>query len=218
MRLKPFNFGRCLFLAVLAALALVLISAPQAQAHKVYVFAWVEGDTVHVDAYFSKSKKAQDSPVEVLNDAGEKLLEGKTDAEGRFSFKAPQKTNLHVVVSAGMGHKNEFLLKADELGEPVDGAGTPAVSSPSPSAPAPVTAPAAASVSAPSTSAGPDEEQLRRIVDEALAKHLAPLTRAVAALKEEDQEPGAVQIIGGLGWIFGIMGLVMYLRSRKGQR
>ena len=216
MRLKPFSITRGILLAVLVVMALVL-TAPQAQAHKVYVFAWVEGDTVYVDAYFSKSRKAQDSLVEVLDDAGQKLLEGRTDDQGSFSFKVPQKTNLHIVVSAGMGHKNEFVLSADEFPDVAGGTSTPAASATLPVAAAPASAATSTSEAAPAAVAGGvDEEQLRRIMDEVLTKHMAPLARAVAALNEEDEGPGAVQIIGGLGWIFGIMGLVMYFRSRKG--
>ena len=70
-------------LAMAFALTLVFMAlAPSALAHKVNVFAWVEGDTVHVEGYFAGNKKAQDSLVEVFDRTGEKLLDGRTDQQG----------------------------------------------------------------------------------------------------------------------------------------
>ena len=83
---------RVLIAALVLTLAL-LVLAPLASAHKVNVFAWVEGDTVHVEGYFAGKKKAQDSLVEVFDSSGEKLLDGRTNERGEFSFKIPKMTD-----------------------------------------------------------------------------------------------------------------------------
>ena len=46
---------------------------------------------------------------------------------------------------------------------------------------------------------------------------IKPLIRSIASLKE-DQEPGLVEIFGGIGWILGLMGVALYFKGRKGGR
>jgi nickel transport protein len=107
--------------ATLTVLAFGLIVAlpmvSQVWAHKVNVFAWIEGDTVFVEGYFPGGKKSQDSLVEVFNPAGTKLLQGRTNEKGEFSFKIPERTDLKIVLTASMGHKNDFTVSAGDVGE-----------------------------------------------------------------------------------------------------
>ena len=94
---------------------LVLIAVP-AMAHKVNIFAYVENDIVYTESYFPDGKKVEFSTIEVFNGAGKKLLEGKSDKEGLFSFPVPAvKEDLTIVINASMGHKNSYLLKKEEL-------------------------------------------------------------------------------------------------------
>jgi len=51
----------------------------------------------------------------VFDLSGNKLLEGKTNDNGEFSFKIPKKADLRIVLEATMGHKTEYILKADEI-------------------------------------------------------------------------------------------------------
>ncbi len=224
-RKRILSVGRMVFLAWL----MVLLSAPAVLAHKVYLFSWVEGDMVHVEAYFNKSRKVKGGKIIILDASGQKLLEGQTDDNGLFSFKAPIKADLTVVLEASMGHRNEWIIPADELPD-VGGAAEPgdstvaAVDVPE-AKPAPVGSPTKEVNAETFVPVQADPEQIRKIIDEALEARLKPLEglpkavaglqQAVIELRKEEQKPGWVEIIGGLGWIFGIMGLAMYLRSRK---
>jgi nickel transport protein len=94
---------------------LLLIAAP-AMAHKVNIFAYVENDVVYTESYFPDGRAVEDGTIEVLNGSGKKLLEGKTDKEGLFSFPLPgEKEDLTIVINASMGHKNSYLLKKSEM-------------------------------------------------------------------------------------------------------
>lgn len=85
-------------------------------AHKVNVFAYVEGDTVYTESYFPDGKSVESGMIEVLNASGKKILEGKTDKEGLFNFPIPNpKEDLTIVLNATMGHKNSYLLKKSEM-------------------------------------------------------------------------------------------------------
>jgi len=60
-------------------------------AHKVNIFAYVEGDKIYTESYFNDGKMCVDSKIEVFDNQGNKLLEGLTDEEGMFSFEIPSK-------------------------------------------------------------------------------------------------------------------------------
>ena len=104
-------------LGFLAGLMVVFLGvAVPAMAHKVNIFAYVEKGTVFTESYFPDGKKVEGGRIEVLDTSGKKLLEGKTDKEGLFSFPLPaKKEDLTIVVEASMGHKNSFILKKSEM-------------------------------------------------------------------------------------------------------
>ena len=184
-------------------LALFFDTVPSAYAHKVYVFAWAEGDMVHTESYFGGRKGVVGGLIEVFDPEGKKLLEGKTDEKGEFSFRLPKKTDLKIVLEASMGHRAEYLLKAEEIpdtlkrDEPASGNKRPPV----PTSPAPST----------------DIEQIRRVVEEALDARLKPVLRTLARI-QEDRGPGVTEIMGGIGYVLGLMGLIAYFKARKKDR
>ena len=112
-RLVPVNtvFFFCFFFSMTG----VLFWAEPARAHKVTIFAWVEGDTVHTQSKFSGGKKAQNATVVVYDTRGNRLLEGKTDKNGEFSFTPPIKTGLKVVLEASMGHAAQWTIPEEEI-------------------------------------------------------------------------------------------------------
>ncbi|MBW1980317.1 MAG: hypothetical protein JRJ12_03790 [Deltaproteobacteria bacterium] len=197
-----------------AALVVSIFTVPllpkQALAHKVNVFAWVEGDTVQVEGYFSGGKKVRQGLVEVFDPAGKKLLEGRTNDQGEFSFKVPQKSDLKIVLTASMGHKNDFTIPESEL------EGTAAVvdshsgqqEQKKQAAPA-----AAAADTATAVASNVSAEQLQTIMEKVLDRKLAPLFRRLG--EEQAAGPGLSKIIAGIGYIIGIMGLAMFWFSKK---
>jgi len=198
-RLRVFPVG-----AVIIVLLCLLAFPPRAAAHKVYLFAWVEGDTVYTDSYFPNKSKVIGGRIEVYDPAGNRLLEGQTDENGAFSFKGPQKTDLRIVLEATMGHKTEFTMKAEEFGGEAQEATTPAEPTPE----------GDGSRAQSSSGVLVDVAEIRRVVDESLDLKLKPVLRQLAKLREE-KGPGLTEAVGGIGYIVGLMGLVLYFRSRK---
>ncbi|MDY6851885.1 MAG: hypothetical protein SV487_07405, partial [Thermodesulfobacteriota bacterium] len=161
--------------AVFLALAVCLVWTPATLAHRVYIFAWVEGGKIMTDSYFSKSQKVRGGRVTVFDPAGKKLLEGRTDENGAFSFKIPGKTALRLVLDAGMGHKAEWLLEAGDLPGGVMGETAGAAS--------PLAESAAAEPGSSDTGlVQADPERIRLIVEKALDERLKPLVRSIAEL------------------------------------
>jgi nickel transport protein len=178
-----------------------------ALAHKVNVFAYVEGDTVIAEAYFNDGAKCRDSVIEVFDNEGQKLLEGKTDIEGRFSFPVPARTDLLIRLTASMGHQAEYTIPASDLpGGAVDE--TPVL-------PDVVESPESAPMEEPddlrsgSIVATDDFEQ---VVERVVARQMAPIRRALEEAKDKQRFS---DIVGGIGYIIGLMGLVLYFRSKQ---
>ena len=94
---------------------LPLLTAVPVWAHKVTVFAYVEGDKVFTESYFPDGKKVEGGTVQVLDAKGVPLVQGTTDSQGQFVFPLPKKGNLTIVLDAGMGHKNSYLLSESEM-------------------------------------------------------------------------------------------------------
>ena len=114
--------GRRAFFAQKVTVAILITVMPLAPtivvrslAHRINVYAWVEGGTVFVEAHLGHGTKARNARVEVFNSANVKLLNGKTNENGQFSFKIPEVTDLRIVVNDGMGHRSEFTIPASEL-------------------------------------------------------------------------------------------------------
>lgn len=101
--------------AIVTALVVLLLSMP-AFAHKVNIFAWVEGDTVHTESYFPDGRVVQKGTVSVYDSEDSLLLKGVTDEEGLFSFPVPKGDDLTIVLDASMGHRATYRLSAEELG------------------------------------------------------------------------------------------------------
>jgi len=192
---KRYNTRFSFIILFLTAIILIASNGP-ALAHKVIIFAWVEGDTVFTESKFSGGKKAINAPVVVFDKDGKKLLAGKTDNKGEFSFKIPKVTDLKIVLNAAMGHKAEWMIPESEIRE----AG-PIVEKKS-----------AAEPSGP-ISVGLSKEEVRKIVEDSLDKKLRPIVRMMAESK--NTKPSLTEIIGGIGYIFGLMGVALYFKNRS---
>jgi len=192
----PYKAAIALFVAFMP---MVLLIPTRALAHKVNVFAWVEGDTVFVEGYYSGKKRAQHSMVEVFNKAGAKLLEGRTNEKGEFSFKRPEETEIRIVLTAGMGHKNDFLLQASDFGLEIS---SPPTSTPKPQM-----------TTSDSPVAAWEPHQLEEIIDKSLDRELAPVIKLIRDTRREG--PRFSEILGGIGYIFGLFGVAIYFNNRK---
>ena len=190
--------------AVLLVLASVLTNS--AYAHKVNLFAYTEGDKVYVQGYFADGKMAQSSEVSVYGPQGERLLQGVTNDAGEYTFSIPKKVDLRIVLNAGMGHQAESTFSADELSGTGVGARTashnPKGGAVHESDPAPVSPPA-------------DNAELRELVHKAVLEGTKPLAREIAEMR---QHALVSEIVGGVGYIVGILGILAYMQARKGRK
>jgi len=215
-----------LFLTAILALFLGL---PQvSDAHKINVFAWLEGDQVHVDAYFTKSSKVLYAPVKVLDLRGNLLLSGSTNEQGQWSFYLKELSQLppdglNVVVEEGSGHRAEYLLTTQDLAEanrPQPFRGPASKPLPEVNETQSRMAPPSAVVDRSGPIQVPDIDQIKAVFAEVLDSRLRPVSEALVAqhkllVEEHDKGPSVSEIIGGVGWIVGLFGMLGYFLNRR---
>ncbi len=159
---------------------------------------------------FSDGTLCKNARIEVFDPSGKKLLEGKTNEDGEFSFKPPQKTDLKLVLNAGMGHRGEYTVPADELPDMTGVQAARAEATPTPAA-------ETRKLQASEAVARIDPKEIEAIVDRVIQKRLRPLIQLVA---KSQRKTGfsPTEIFGGIGYILGLMGIAMYFRYRKGNK
>jgi nickel transport protein len=216
------------------ALLLCLLALPAtALAHRVNIFAYVDGPDIVADCFYSKSNKVNAGTITVQNAAtGEEYQRVTTDAQGAARFPIPAKAiaakaDIKLVLVAGEGHQSEEIVRATEFAalavKTIPAAPQPAAKTsaakPAKSAPAADAAGKPAKVqAAPAAPAQIDESALSRVVETAVGKameeKLAPVKRLLAESAAQ-KGPGPTEIVGGIGYIVGIFGVAAFVASRR---
>ena len=208
------------FLLLLLLFAWGFIDCTPAKAHRVNVFAWVEGDTIYTTSKFSGGRVAQNSLIEVYDSRKNLLLDGHTDASGAFSFPIPKIDDLEIVLQAGSGHRGTWQIKKIELAEaqgfqpkqPENQLSDPEASATTLTEKSEPQSRHDISGQAPKTTA-----ELEKIIEETISRtldrKLHPLMTMIAETR--NPKPGFREILGGLGYIFGLIGVAAYVHSRR---
>ena len=192
-----------------------LLFCPAAYAHKASIFAWVQGDTVHTQSKMMGGKRPKQALVEVFDENQTLLLQGRTDAQGQFSFRAPQKSYLKIVLNAGAGHRAVWSLTPHDFTNTVSESGHVHTREDIISA-----KPSQTSHSNSNNAGVPQNlvtrEEIAALIASSLDKKLAPVMAKLAAMDQKRIEPA--DIIGGLGYILGLVGLAAYMHYRRKSR
>jgi len=199
-------------------------------AHTLYLFAAADGEKIAGRVYLRGGTGVPDAVVKVYVAGKESVGEFRTDDEGRFSFSAPYRCDYVLRAITEDGHQAEASIHADEL---------------SPSLPewsAKVTDTSSTDVAAQKTVAEgqeqgaplqqPSESQTGHAqqekgsvseesvaMNDSVARELATLRTQVVQLREELRElqtaTGFRDILGGLGYVFGLTGVGFYFLGRR---
>ena len=187
---------------MMMALSIALFSPAPASAHKVSIFAWVEGNIVHTQSKFTGNKIPEAARIEVLDADGKQLLQGNLDADGRFSFAAPYIGSLKIVLHASAGHRAIWRLDGDDFDMDTAAAAEGHEHS--------------HALDTAKKDTGREiltEEKVVEMVTSLLRKEIEPLKTMMADPLHSG--PTFRDIIGGIGYIFGLVGVVAYVRSRR---
>ncbi|WP_319781267.1 hypothetical protein [Maridesulfovibrio sp.] len=192
-------------------LILFVIGSHPVFAHRVSLFAYVEGDTVFTESYFSKKRKVHQGKLEIFSTGSNKLLlTGITDDNGDFNFPIPEttkaeKSGLLIKLHASEGHQAVWTLTPDEIFPDSSTAQPAAEDSPSPSQ-------------------APQVKQSATIVPGSelaeLSSQVKTLSNKVETLKrliisQQEKGPGVNEIFSGIGYILGLFGIAAFFLARK---
>jgi nickel transport protein len=191
-----------------AALALFLcLALTTVEAHKVNLFAWAEGKTISGYVYFPGGARAQNVSINWYAPDGTLLGQTTTNDQGEFSFEASSGVDHQLVADLGDGHVAKYTVPAEEIGIPEtnESDGMEAAETPE--------EPATQDDSAGSRTESDAGDVIRAsMVEKAVAKQLIPLREQ---LERYENRVRLHDILGGIGYIFGLAGMGLYLRSRK---
>jgi len=205
------------FFVTFIFLFLIIISMNSSiSAHKVNIFAYVEGNMIYTESYFSDGKKCVDSKVEVFNNQGNKLLDGLTDPEGKFAFEVPPESEeLKIILTASMGHRAEYIITFDELKNSIDTIKEEIKTSTfleKEDESSLGECNKLGEIVSPGNSSF-DLKEIQIIIEEILDRKLEPIIREIK--KSKTDEISLTEILGGIGYIIGIFGILAYFLSRK---
>jgi nickel transport protein len=169
-------------------------------AHRINVFAWVEGKTINVESKFAGGKAVKNGKISIADSSGKLVFSGITNEKGNISFKIQEALDYYITVSAGEGHKGTWKVLAHEISGPQP----KKKQSPSPT----YEQPDASTEGIHCIS----EEQFKRILDEKLKSVHGQLK----TIRQNDDNK-VKDIISGIGFILGIFGIFVLIKSRKSQ-
>lgn len=181
---------------VVLALLLALATASPASAHKLKVFATVEGQTVRGYAFFIGGGRPEGSPWVAKEAAGTVIASGTTDAEGRFAFALPAAiaSDVTVTVDTQEAHIASATLAANRL------AGAPSL------------VPPAAAPAAGAADVAVDDARLAALIAGAVQKEIEPLLERLEAM---DARLRYTDMISGVFLIIGLVGIGLWARERR---
>ena len=186
-----------------------------ALAHRVNVFAWAEGDIVYVESKFSGGKKIVGGNIIVSDSSGVVLLTGRTNDQGEFFFKRPQPTELKIILQAGMGHRAEWTLPVNDghAGHPPDDSRAEKANANSKLLSPDGQIDHQHTETQTAVYAGPSRAEIETIVEKALDKKMKPVLEMLAESNAKGPDLG--DILGGIGYIIGLVGIAAYFHNRK---
>lgn len=173
---------------------LLLFVCSTAQAHKLNIFTYAESGKVFVESYFSDGIIPKNAKVTVSDEQGIELINATVNEEGSYTFNNPQASKFTIKVDAGLGHVVSATMEGGEM--------TSVTVDPS----------NAVAGDANNTDVTPSVTGLEAQIRRAVAEANRPLARELSELKNKVYTS---DIVGGIGFIFGMLGLYAFLKARK---
>ncbi len=184
------------------ALVLALMATP-AMAHNIVGGVYAIGNIIEGEVGFSDGEMGQAGvPVVVSDASGNKLGEVLLEEDGLFSFEASHRIDHHFSIDLGSGHVLNRTLPADELPDNLPGENGQVAA---------IGSKMSAENSAVSMK-GSDSAALQQMIERAVSKQIKPLRKELQAYKEKAD---LQDILGGVGYIFGLCGVGIWIRQRQ---
>lgn len=187
------------------------------EAHKIKMFASAEGEVITGYMYYTTGGKPKNVTILVQDTGGNPLGEVTTNEEGEFTFTAETRQDYVFVLELSDGHKTSFTVTAEELPDSLPSVTTEQFAAPKDEQNTEneeLTTP----VLQESTSIKEEIqislplEEIENIVNKAVSKQIRPLREQLEGYEEKIR---LHDILGGIGYIIGLMGLGYFLGARR---
>jgi nickel transport protein len=201
-------------------LALILSTGTTAtvSAHKIVVFAAVQGTSIEGEVYLQGGEPLANIALKILAPDGETLGETRTDAAGKFRYEPRLRCAHRVIADAGMGHQAEYIVPQEEL--PADLPLQEVGESRAQETPGAL-GPHAKENHAHGGGPAHDSDSVSAADQDASAE-IRALNQQIAALRVDLQRWKSrlrlQDIMGGIGYILGILGVWSYFFARRDSR
>lgn len=106
--MKPLAANLCLVL-------LLMLFARPVNAHRVDLVAVVEAGRIVTESRYPDGRVLTNGRVRVYDSAGQVLLSGTTDQQGKFTAPIPKLEELRIVIDDRLGHRTEIRLEKSDL-------------------------------------------------------------------------------------------------------
>ncbi len=120
-----------------------------------------------------------------------------------FYFRIPRLTSLTVVLTASMGHRNYYTISKEEVAEAIGGEATETERTQKPE------------IEEDTEEKVVKAEELEKVVERVMERKLKPIKNILLQIQESHARPGITEILGGIGYIIGLMGIALYFKGRK---
>ena len=178
--------------------AFIISISSGAYAHNVIGGVYAIGNQVEGEVGFSNGDMAKAGTlVQVENGKGERLGETQIGDDGMFFFTASKAEDHYFVVDMSSGHIARLHLPADEITLPEQTGSAGSVVSR-------VDIPSAVPSAIPALTA--------QQIEQAVARQIKPLRQELAAYQAK---ANLQNVLGGIGYIFGICGLGIWWQNRQ---
>lgn len=184
--------NRFKLIIAVALIGLLAVAAP-AGAHKIKVFAAWENDRIAGYAYAPGGARIKGTQVELFGPDGHSVAKATSDDQGNFSFPVKDQGRYKIVLDLGDGHRGEFTVRVGTAPQAARPTG-------------PV------KTSAPTVGPGLDPAAVEAAVEKAIGRRLTPV---LAKLDQLEDRIGLRDVVGGLGYIIGLMGLAAFFKSKS---
>lgn len=179
-------------------LLLLLVFTSLVLAHKVNIFAYRQKGQVSGESYFADGSPCKKCKIEVYNNKGLKIAETQTDESGKFVLATEERGELKVVVDVGEGHRAEHKLEALSFEKKSENLSS------------------SQEKKEKKSSSLEEFSTLKQAVEESMDNKLQMFkVELLSEVKREISKVYIRDIIGGIGYIFGVWGLIAILKNRK---
>jgi nickel transport protein len=150
----------------------------------------------------------------VRDPQGVELISGLTNEIGEYSFKVPKQSDLRITISTGEGHQGKWTVRATELQGPAyaeqseTGTGERLTIKKDSLIYKPSLPPGTAT-----TDSSSQADELEAIIESVLDRKLKPIIRMLAETQQKG--PNTKDILAGIGYIIGLVGITAYFHNRK---